>query len=167
VWCPLRGRAVRGTGHGRVVFTPWERALPSLQEGTRACRRLHCCLRSSAAAVTAGPLLTMPTIAPTPRLTDPWPSPLIGTVGSCAGVPRVAVLVPQSRRRSIGVSGGVASCTSYPARRLHDMRARFLCAGPPDVDGAEGAHSCGVVGCLSRGGPPFRPPVSAKMGERL
>jgi hypothetical protein len=33
-WRPLCVRAIRGTGHGRVVFTPWERALPSLQEGT-------------------------------------------------------------------------------------------------------------------------------------
>jgi hypothetical protein len=47
------------------------------------------------------------------------------------------------------------------------MRARFLCAGLPDVVEAEGAHSRGAVGCLSRGSPPFRPPVSAKMGERL
>jgi hypothetical protein len=34
-----RARAVRGTEHGRVVFTPWERAPLLLQEGTRACRR--------------------------------------------------------------------------------------------------------------------------------
>jgi hypothetical protein len=27
-------RAVRGTEHGRVVFTPWERALLLPQEGT-------------------------------------------------------------------------------------------------------------------------------------
>jgi hypothetical protein len=47
------------------------------------------------------------------------------------------------------------------------MRARFLCAGPPDVDGAEGAHSCGAVGCPSRGSPPFLPPASVEMGERL
>jgi hypothetical protein len=56
-WPLLRIRAVRGTGHGCVVFTPWERALPSLLEGTRACRRFNSCFRSSAAAVTAGPLL--------------------------------------------------------------------------------------------------------------
>jgi hypothetical protein len=111
-WRPLRARAVRGTGHGRGVFTSWERALPSLQEGTRACRRLDRCLHSSAAAVTASPLLTMPTVVPTPRLTGPWSSPLTGTVGSCAGLPRVTVLVPQSRRRSISASGGVASRTS-------------------------------------------------------
>jgi hypothetical protein len=111
-WRPLRVRTVRGTGHERVVFTPWERALLSLQEGTRACRRLDCCLRSSTTAVTVGPLLTMPTIAPTLRLTGPWPSSLTGTVGSCVGLPRVAVLVPQSRRRNIGASGGVTSRTS-------------------------------------------------------
>jgi hypothetical protein len=29
-------RAVRGTGHGRVVLTPWERAPLLLQERTRA-----------------------------------------------------------------------------------------------------------------------------------
>jgi hypothetical protein len=29
-----RARAVRGTEHGRVVFTPWERASVLLQEGT-------------------------------------------------------------------------------------------------------------------------------------
>jgi hypothetical protein len=27
-------RAVRGTEHGRVVFTPWERVLSLSQEGT-------------------------------------------------------------------------------------------------------------------------------------
>jgi hypothetical protein len=30
----VRVRAVRGTEHGRVVFTPWERALALSQEGT-------------------------------------------------------------------------------------------------------------------------------------
>jgi hypothetical protein len=65
-WRPLCVRAVRGTGHGCVVFTPWERALPSLQEGTRACRRFDRFFRSSAAAVTAGPLLAVPTVVPTP-----------------------------------------------------------------------------------------------------
>jgi hypothetical protein len=29
-----RARAVRGTRHGRAVFTPWDRALPLSQEGT-------------------------------------------------------------------------------------------------------------------------------------
>jgi hypothetical protein len=65
-WRPLRVRAIRGTGHGYVVFTPWERALPSLQEGMRACRRFDRCFRSFAAAITAGPLLAMPTVVSTP-----------------------------------------------------------------------------------------------------
>jgi hypothetical protein len=30
----LRARVVRGTEHGRVVFTPWERAPLLRQEGT-------------------------------------------------------------------------------------------------------------------------------------
>jgi hypothetical protein len=65
-WSLLRVRAVRGTGHGCVVFTPWERALLSLQEGTRACKRFYHCFRSCAAAITVGPLLAMPTVVPIP-----------------------------------------------------------------------------------------------------
>jgi hypothetical protein len=30
----VRAWAVRGTEHGRVVFTPWERTLSLSQEGT-------------------------------------------------------------------------------------------------------------------------------------
>jgi hypothetical protein len=41
-----------------------------------------------------------------PRRTDPWPMRLVGTVGPCAGLPRVAAPVPQSRRRGTGASGG-------------------------------------------------------------
>jgi hypothetical protein len=40
------------------------------------------------------------------RLTDPRSLHSIGTVGSRAGLPRVAALVLQSRRRGIGASGG-------------------------------------------------------------
>jgi hypothetical protein len=46
-----------------------------------------------------------------PRLTDPRPTCLVGTVGSYAGLPRVAILVPQSRRHGSGASGGAVSCT--------------------------------------------------------
>jgi hypothetical protein len=46
-----------------------------------------------------------------PRLTDLWPMCSVGTVKSCAGLPRVAVLVPQSRRHGSGASGGAVSCT--------------------------------------------------------
>jgi hypothetical protein len=61
-----RAWVVRGTKHGHVVFTPWERAPLLLQEGTRACRRFDRCFRSSAAAITAGPLLATSTVAPPP-----------------------------------------------------------------------------------------------------
>jgi hypothetical protein len=42
------------------------------------------------------------------RLTDSWSLHSIGTVGS-RGLPRVAALVLQSRRRGIGASGGAVS----------------------------------------------------------
>jgi hypothetical protein len=61
-----RAQAVRGTEHGRVVFTPWKRAPMLLQEGTRACRRFDYCFRLSAAAITVGPLLAISTVAPPP-----------------------------------------------------------------------------------------------------
>jgi hypothetical protein len=61
-----RARAIRGMEHGCIVFTPWERALLPLQEGTRACRRFDRCFRSSATAITAGPLLAIPTAVPIP-----------------------------------------------------------------------------------------------------
>jgi hypothetical protein len=61
-----RARAIQGMEHGHVVFMPWERALLPLQEGTRTRRRFDRCLRLSAAAITAGPLLAISTIAPPP-----------------------------------------------------------------------------------------------------
>jgi hypothetical protein len=61
-----RARVVRGMEHGRIVFTPWERAPLPLQEGTRAYRRFDRYFRSSAAAITAGPLLAILTVAPPP-----------------------------------------------------------------------------------------------------
>jgi hypothetical protein len=61
-----RARVVRGTGHGRVVFMPWERALLPLQEGTRACRRFDRCFCSSVAAITVGPLLAISIVTPPP-----------------------------------------------------------------------------------------------------
>jgi hypothetical protein len=74
---------------------------------SRRGRGLSCCFRRGrepigdlAAASARLPLQLLathfwpcqPSCLP-PRLTDPWPSPLIGTVGSRAGPPRVAVLV--------------------------------------------------------------------------
>jgi hypothetical protein len=64
-----RARVVRGTEHGRVVFTPWERAPLPLQEGTRVYRRFDRCFRSSAAAITVGPLLAISTVVP-PSVAD-------------------------------------------------------------------------------------------------
>jgi hypothetical protein len=61
-----RAQVVRGAEYGRVVFMPWERALLPLQEGTRAYRRFDRCFHSSVAAITTGPLLAIPTIAPPP-----------------------------------------------------------------------------------------------------
>jgi hypothetical protein len=63
-----RARAVRGTEHGRIVFTPWERAPLLLQERTRACRRFDRCFCSSAAAITVGPLLAISTVMPPPAV---------------------------------------------------------------------------------------------------
>ena len=61
-----RARADRGTEYGRVVFTPWERAPLLLQEGTRACRRFDPCFCPSTATITAGPLLAISTVTPSP-----------------------------------------------------------------------------------------------------
>jgi hypothetical protein len=59
-------RVVRGTEHGCVIFTPWGRAPLLLKEGTRGCMQFDRCFRSSAAAITAGPLLAISTVAPPP-----------------------------------------------------------------------------------------------------
>jgi hypothetical protein len=137
-WRPLRVRAVRGTGHGCVVFTPWEKALPSLQEGTRACRRFDRCFRSSAATITTSPLLAMPTVIPIPRLTDPWSSPSIDNVGSRAGPPPVVVLVPQSRRHGIGAGGGAISSHVVAVAPVAWQVGLGPRAGPPEVTKPKG-----------------------------
>jgi hypothetical protein len=61
-----RAWVVRGTEHGRIVFTPWERVPLPLQEGTQACRRFDHRFRSSATTITAGPLLATSTVSPPP-----------------------------------------------------------------------------------------------------
>jgi hypothetical protein len=83
-----RARVVRRTEHGHVVFTPWERAPLPLHEGTRACRRFDRCFRSSAAAITAGPLLAISTIAPPPAAD--WPV-IVVLDWHCWAVHRVAL----------------------------------------------------------------------------
>jgi hypothetical protein len=53
-----RARAVRGTDHGSVAFTPWERASPLPLDGRElGWRRDRCCC-PSVTAITAGPFLT-------------------------------------------------------------------------------------------------------------
>jgi hypothetical protein len=102
-------QAVRGTEHGRVVFMPWERALLPFQEGMRACKRFDRC--PARLLLQLLPILFWPYRPPRLplRLIDPWSLCSVGTVGSCAGLPRVAALVPQSRRHDIGASGGAVS----------------------------------------------------------
>jgi hypothetical protein len=99
-----------------------------------------------------------------PRLTDPWPSPSIGAVGSCVGPPRVAVLVPQSRRPGIGAGRGVISSHVVAVVLVGGTGPSCWSTGS---DEAERVPNRGAVACSQRGGSPFGPLVSAKMGERL
>jgi hypothetical protein len=117
------------------------------------------------AAITAGPPMAMPTVAPIP--TADWPVTIVinGTVGPCAGLPRVAALVLKillfqtpataPRRRGIGASGG----TVFFA--LGNRRAGCMTCGPgpsswtASCSGAEGAHSRGTVVRFLRGGSPL------------
>jgi hypothetical protein len=158
-WHPLRVRAVRGTGHRCVVFTPWERALPSLQEGTRACRRFDRCFCSSTAAITVGPPLAMPTVVPIPTFN--WHCWVTRGAASSSGTGsaveeawhwrrrRRNFLARSGRRAGCMVGGTEPSCWSTGS------------------DEAKRVHNRGAVACSQRGGSPFGPLVSAKMGERL
>jgi hypothetical protein len=162
-----RARVVRGTEHGRVVFTPWERAPLPLQEGTRACRRFDCCFRSSAAAITVGPLLAISNVTPPPAAD--WPM-IIVLDWHCWAMRRVAS------------SRGTGSAVEK-ARRWRKWRCGFLARSnrgtgymmcgprpsrwPTGCDEAERVHNRGAVARLLHGGPPFRLLVSARMGERL
>jgi hypothetical protein len=88
----------------------------SLQVGPESGWRLDRCSRALVAAITVGPPMALPTAAPIP--TADWPVTIVlnGTVGPCAGLPRVAALVLKNlpfqtpvtapRRRGIGASGG-------------------------------------------------------------
>jgi hypothetical protein len=88
----------------------------SLQVGPESDWQLDRCSCAPVAAITAGPPMAMPTGTPIP--TADWPVTIVlnVTVGPCAGVPRVTVLVLKnltfqtpvtaSRRRGIGASGG-------------------------------------------------------------
>jgi hypothetical protein len=91
----------------------------SLQVGLESDWRLDRCSRAPVAAITVGPPMALPTVAPIP--TADWPVTIVlnGTVGPCAGLPRVAALVLKilpfqtpvtaPRRHGIGASGGAVS----------------------------------------------------------
>jgi hypothetical protein len=73
-------------------------------------------------------------------------------------------LVPQSRRRDSGASGGAVSRTKHPARRLHDAWAWASMLGMSEV---REVRPLGAVVCRLHGYPPFRPLVWAKVEGRL
>jgi hypothetical protein len=87
--------------------------------GPESDLRLDRCSCPPVAAITVGPPMAMPTNAPIP--TTDWPMTIVlnGTVGPCAGLPRVAALVLKNlpfqtpvtaqRRRGISASGGAVS----------------------------------------------------------
>jgi hypothetical protein len=87
----------------------------SLQVGPESGWRLDRCSPALVAAITVGPPMALPTDAPIP--TADWPVTIVlnGTVGPCAGLPRVVALVLKNlpfqtpvtapRRRGIGASG--------------------------------------------------------------
>jgi hypothetical protein len=105
-----RARVVRGTEYRRVVFTPWERAPLPLQEGTRACRRFDRCFRSSASAITAGPLLAIPTVTLPPAAN--WPV-IIAPSWHCWVTRRAT-------------SGRGTGSVVEKARHWHEWRCSFL-----------------------------------------
>jgi hypothetical protein len=91
----------------------------SQQVGPESDWRLDRCSCAPVAAITVGPPMAMLTVVPIP--TADWPVTIVlnGSVGPCAGLPRVAALVLKilpfqtpvtaSRRRGIGASGGAVS----------------------------------------------------------
>jgi hypothetical protein len=91
----------------------------SLQVGPESDWRLDRCSCAPIAAISAGPPMAMPTVAPI--LMADWPVTIVlnGIVGPCAGLPRVAALVLKNllfqtpvtapRRRGIGASSGAVS----------------------------------------------------------
>ena len=65
----------------------------SLQVGPESDWRLDRCFCVPVAAITAGPPMAMPTVVPIPSADWPVTIVLNGTIGPCAGLPRVAALV--------------------------------------------------------------------------
>jgi hypothetical protein len=73
-------------------------------------------------------------------------------------------LVPQSRRRGGGASGGAVARTKHPARRLHDAWAWASVLG---VLGVGEARPLGAVACRLHGCPPLSPVGLGKSGGSL
>jgi hypothetical protein len=71
--------------------------------------------------VTAAPARLPPSLL-SALLWPCWPPHQASAAGSRAGSPRVAVLVPQSRRRG-GGAGDAVAYMQHPARRLRDAWA--------------------------------------------
>jgi hypothetical protein len=143
-----------------------------LRNGTRT-RRFHAVREGSLVApgwdvgladdVTAAPARLPPPLLPA-HFWSHWPSRQAGAAGSCSGSPRVAVLVPQSRRRGGGAVGDAVACTKHSARRLHDA---WAWASMLSVLGVGEVRPLGAVACRLHGCPPFRPLVWAKVESRL
>jgi hypothetical protein len=142
------------------------------RNGTRA-RCLHAVREGSLAApgwdvslaedVTAAPARLPPSLLPA-HFWPHRPPRQAGAAGSCARSPRVAILVPQSRRRGGGASGGAVACTKHSARRLHDTWAWASRLG---VSGVGEARPLGAVACRLHGGPPLSPVGLGQSGGSL
>ena len=115
---------------GRVVGGATVARARRSRNGSRA-RCLHAVREGSLAApgwdvslavdVPAAPARLPPSSLPA-LLWPRWPPCQAGAAGSRAGSPRVAVLVPQSRRHG-GGAGDAVACMQHPARRLRDAWA--------------------------------------------
>jgi hypothetical protein len=155
-WFAGRPLRVRGPFEERNTGAPSSRRERGFSRCPRMGRKLGWrrdrCSCPPATAITAGPFLAALTVA------------LGWAAGLCAGSPRVAVLVPQSRRRGSGAGGGAVARTQHPARRLHDAWAWASMLGVLEVGEV---RPLGAVACRLHGYPPFRPLVWVKVEGRL
>jgi hypothetical protein len=147
------------------VREPFEERITSALSSRRA-RGFSRCPRTGRELgydVAAAPARLPPPLLPA-HFWPHWPSRQAGAAGSRAGSPRVAVLVPQSRRRGSGASGGAVACTKHLARRLHDAWAWASMLG---VLGVGEARPLGTVACRLHGCPPLSLVGLGKSGESL
>jgi hypothetical protein len=139
----------------------------SLQVGPESDWRLDSCSCAPVAAITTGPLMAMPTVAPIP--TADWPVTIVlnGTAGPCTGLPRVTALVLKilpfqtpvtaSRRRGIGASGGAISSHTVTGAPVTCHVGLGPSVGPPAAAELRGRTavgrlyaSCAVVRLFDR-----------------